>query len=75
MIDYFTLRIKYCPWRPGNYARGSRVMVVDVEDEFGEMHVTRHVFNLERGGGGGAQLGIGRIVLALNMIEFFQVKE
>ena len=62
-----------CPWRPGNYARGSRVMVVEVEDEFGEIHVTRHVFNLE--GGGGAQLGLGRIVLALNMIEFFQVKD
>ena len=64
------------PWSPGMMEdrERSRVVEVRVEDEWGASHVTRHEYTL----GGGQRmwpgLGLGRIILLLDMIAFFQVR-
>ena len=61
------------PWSPGFYSRGIHVIKVQVEDEFGEMHVTRHVFSVDGITRNSEFPNIGQLILSLDMIAIFQV--
>ena len=61
------------PWSPGLYSRGIHVIKVQVEDEFGEMHVTRHVFSVDGITRNSEFPNIGQLILSLDMIAIFQV--
>ena len=61
------------PWSHGLYSRGIHVIKVQVEDEFGEMHVTRHVFSVDGKTRNSEFPNIGQLILSLDMVAIFQV--
>ena len=73
--DTNTGHLYTAPWTPGQYASGAHVMLVTVEDEFGETHVTRHVFSLDGSTGQHewSLPSLGQIILSVDMIALFQV--
>lgn len=60
------------PWSHGLYSRGIHVIKVQVEDEFGEMHVTRHVFSVDGKTRNSEFPNIGQLILSLDMVAIFQ---
>ena len=63
------------PWSPGEMedSQRSRVLEVRAEDEWGVGHVIRHEYTLGGGQRTWPGLELGRIILLLDMISFFQV--
>ena len=63
------------PWSPGEVEdrQRSRVLEVRAEDEGGASLVTRHEYTLAGGQRTWPGLELGRIILLLDMISFFQV--
>ena len=65
-------RLWTAPWDPARYKEGLHVLQVAVEDETGQRSQREHVFSLD-GSSPGSSL-IGRLVLLLDMVAFFQVE-
>ena len=59
-------------WEPRRLQEGLHVLHVTVEDEFGDVTLKEHEFSLD--GKGVDSPIIGRLVLMLDLIAFFQVE-
>ena len=63
-----------CPWSPELFTSGSHVMMVEVKDEFGETHETKHEFSLEDSNQFKYSHSLGSFIVLFNMVSFFQVR-
>ena len=61
------------PWTPGRMENTEGSLEVRLEDEWGGVRVTRHEYTLGGGQRTWPRLELGRIILLLDMIAFFQV--